>query len=182
MRNLVARPDVPAPNHSQLRKGSAPGLLIIAGETLARCGPLLAAPAMQWVGAGGCSPAPGPGSPFLGGRDSFGPGTWGTAVPPAAHFSAHTSPNCLFLPLPRAALLPSCQLPAPFRAKGAACPPGLALWLEQGVTLCPLGSRSAGTCPAARWLCAAGQGQDRGKAVGSTSQQGGKGTGPSAGS
>lgn len=183
MRNLVARPDVPAPNHSQLRKGSAPGLLIIAGETLACCGPLLAAPAMQRVGAGGCRwVLPHPRTRASGGRDSSGPGTWGTAVPPAAHGSAHTSPNCLFSPLPRAALLPSCQLPAPFRAKGAACPPALALWLEQGVTLCPLGSRSAGTCPAARWLCAAGQGQDRGKAVGSTSQQGGKGTGPSAGS
>lgn len=174
MRNLVARPDVPAPNHSQLRRGSAPGLLIIAGETLARCGPLLAAPAMQRVGAGGCSPTPGAGSPFLvlprasGGRDSSGPGTWGTAVPPAAHCSAHTSPNCLFSPLPRAALLPSCQLPAPFRAKGAACPPALALGLEQGVTLCPLGSRSAGTCLAARWLCSAGQ--DRGKAAGSALQ------------
>lgn len=174
MRNPVARPDVPAPNHSQLRRGSAPGLLIIAGETLARCGPLLAAPAMQRVGAGGCSPTPGAGSPFLvlprasGGRDSSGPGTWGTAVPPAAHCSAHTSPNCLFSPLPRAALLPSCQLPAPFRAKGAACPPALALGLEQGVTLCPLGSRSAGTCLAARWLCSAGQ--DRGKAAGSALQ------------
>lgn len=163
MRNLVARPDVPAPNHSQLRRGSAPGLLIIAGETLAR-GPLLAALAMQRVGAGGCRwVLPHPRTRASGGRDSSGPGTWGTAVPPAAHFSAHTSPNCLFLPLPRAALLPSCQLPAPFRAKGAACPPGLALGLEQGVTLCPLGSRSAGTCRQPGGCVLQGRGRTEGK-------------------